>query len=83
MELSSFKKKKKTYQTGVVAAPGVAWEGGLRSVLVAAGLDPASGACWGRVGLEGRGSVWRCRRPARGVLPALERPAGHSPHCKR
>lgn len=32
---------------------------------MAAGLDPASGACWGRVGLEGRGSVWRCRRPAR------------------
>lgn len=80
MELSSFKKKKKkTHQTGVVAAPGVAWEGGLRSVLVAAGLDPASVHAGGGVGLEGRGSVWRCRRPARGVLPALERPAGPFP----
>lgn len=88
MELSSFKKKKKKRPVKQERWPRdtghLEWPGrmGWRPVLVAAGLDPASGAWWGQVRLEGRGSVWRCRLPAQGVLPALERPAGRSPHCK-
>lgn len=80
MELSSFKKKE-TRQTEAVAQ-------GHRALGGAAGLEGCTGdqLSWqlaltgqhgaGRVGLEGRGRVWRCRRPAQGVFPALERPVG-------